>query len=734
MQAALDYDLPVLQTVTEEGTFIPEIRPWSGKFVKDVDQLIIQDLHNRGLLFRADTYSHSYPFCWRCDTALLYYARSSWFVRTTQYKDQLVKLNQRINWYPEHIKDGRFGNWLENNIDWALGRERYWGTPLPVWQCGSCHHQLAVGSIADLSKLVEEDLSSLDLHRPYVDEIKLSCPECKQQMQRVPEIIDVWFDSGSMPVAQWHYPFEGQVEFKHQYPADFICEGVDQTRGWFYSLHTISTLLFEQECFRNVISLGLFLDSDGRKMSKSRGNTIDPWDIFNKYGADAFRWYLYSNGSPGQDRRFSADQVEEVVRSFILPLWNVYSFFVTYALLDDWVPDTAFHAEDHVNGIRGNARMTQPIYNSLDRWLLSELHALIRGVTVALETYDVPYAARQIQTFVEMLSKWYLRRSRRRFWKSDADADKNAAYSSLYEALRTICKLLAPFMPFLAEELYKNLVGNIDPHAPESVHLVEWPSFDSGTILDDINNEMRLVMRLASLGHAARNKASIKVRQPLKETAFFIGDHAERKTLEKFSHLLAEELNVKQVRALDSTSEVVSYKIVPLPKQLGQKYKARYPAIRAALLSLDVEQFAPALMAGNSLHIDVDDEQLEIFPTEVELHVTAFSGFVVASEGAYLAALKTELTPTLFQEGLARELVRRIQDLRKQAAFEISDRIYLYILGSSDLSAAVSAHRRYIMDETLAIRLLESDPPQEAIRSSVKFSGVEAKLGIVKAD
>ena len=734
MQAALDYDLPIIQTVTDEGTFIPEVRSWSGKFVKEADQLIIQDLHDRGLLFHTETYTHTYPFCWRCDTPLLYYARGSWFIRTTQFKDRLVELNQRINWIPEHIKDGRFGNWLDNNIDWVLGRERYWGTPLPVWQCESCHHQLAVGSVAELSNLTDENLDELDLHRPYVDEVIFPCPECGDEMRRVPDLIDVWFDSGSMPVAQWHYPFEGQEEFKRQYPADFICEGIDQTRGWFYGLHTISTMLFDQECFRNVISLGLFLDADGRKMSKSRGNAIDPWEIFNQYGADAFRWYLYTSGASGQDRRFSPDQVEEAVRNFILPLWNVYSFFVTYAILDDWMPDSALLTYSHTEETHGSKSTSQPVYNNLDRWLLSELHSLVRDVTIALGMFDVGTASRSIQTFIDILSKWYLRRSRRRFWKSEADADKNAAYTTLYEVLVKTCKLLAPFMPFLAEDIYRNLVCNLDSNAPESIHLTDWPSFDSGIILEEINAEMRLVMKLASLGHAARNKAAIKVRQPLLETAFFLGDSTAREILEKYSHLLAEELNVKQVRLLDSASEVFSYQLNPLPQQLGQKYQSRYPAIREVLLGLNAEEIAPNLLDGESLRIEVESEQIEILPTEIEVRANALPGFVVATEGTYLAALKIELTPALFQEGLARELVRRIQELRKQGRFDIADRIHLYIQAAEELSEAVDNHREYIMNETLAVEMYKNMAPEGTTTTSVKFSGVQAHIGIVKAD
>ncbi|MBK5108957.1 MAG: isoleucine--tRNA ligase, partial [Anaerolineales bacterium] len=411
MDAALEFDLPILQTVAEDGTFIPEVRPWSGKFVKDADPLITEDLEMRGLLYRVETYTHTYPFCWRCDTPLIYYARSTWYIRTTEYKDKLTGLNQEINWYPEHIKNGRFGNWLENNVDWALGRERYWGTPLPIWECGDCHHQLAVGSVAEMSELAGRDLSELDLHRPSVDEVQFDCPECAGKMNRVLELIDVWFDSGAMPVAQWHYPFENKQKFEQQFPADYICEAVDQTRGWFYSLHAISTLLFEKISFRNVLSLGLILDADGLKMSKSRGTVVDPWDVINEHGADAFRWYLYTASPPGQERRFSVDLVGEVMRSFTLTLWNVYSFFVTYALLDEWKPGESDAQVDEGQ-------------NDLDRWLLSELNTLTRDVTDSLESYDVLGATRPIQNFVDTLSKWYLRRSRRRFWKSESDSDK----------------------------------------------------------------------------------------------------------------------------------------------------------------------------------------------------------------------------------------------------------------------------------------------------------------------
>ena len=719
MQAALEFDLPILMTVNPDGTFIPEVRPWSGIFVKDADPLIMQDLERRGLIYRAETYTHTYPFCWRCTTPLLYYARGTWYIRTSQFKQRLVDLNQRINWYPEHIKDGRFGNWLANNIDWALGRERYWGTPLPIWECENCHHQLAIGSIAELSERSGRDLSGLDLHRPYVDDVHLTCPDCQGKMLRVPELIDVWFDSGAMPVAQWHYPFENQEEFKKQFPADYISEAVDQTRGWFYSLHAISALLFNSECYKNVICLGLVLDAEGQKMSKSRGNVVDPWDVLNEHGADAFRWYLYTASPPGQERRFSVDLVGEVVRNFTLTLWNVYSFFVTYANLDNWKPSVA--GKDEILS-----------YNELDRWILSELHTLVRDVTTALENYDVPDATRPIQSFVDILSKWYLRRSRRRFWKSESDADKNAAYNTLYEALVTLSKLLTPTMPFLAEELYQNLVRTSDSSAPESVHLCDWPLFNPERIDEALNANMELVMKLASLGHAARNQAAIKVRQPLAEAAFSVANPAEADALRLYTDLLADELNVKQVRALGSKGEVVSYSLNPLPKQLGQKYKAKLPVLRHAILALDPEKAARSLLDGDTIQVSCDGETFEILPGEVEVRAEARSGLVVASEGAYMCALKTELTPELVSEGLAREFVRRVQDWRKQAEFEIADRIRMYVQASTSLTDAIQSNRDYIMGETLTLELNFTQPPQEAANTTVEFDGEKVAIGIIK--
>ncbi len=715
MQLAKDNDLPVLLTVLPDGTFIPEVTPWRGVFVKDADPLIIKDLDARGLLFRTEKYTHTYPFCWRCKTPLLYYARDSWFIRTSSKRDRLVELNKTINWVPEHIKNGRFGNWLENNIDWSLSRERYWGTPLPVWECADCKHRECIGSVAELSEKAGADLTELDLHRPYVDDIHWKCADCGGRMNRVPDLIDVWFDSGSMPYAQWHYPFENQEKFKEQFPADYICEAVDQTRGWFYSLHAISTLLNDDVSFKNVICLGHIQDADGFKMSKSKGNIVKPWDVLDAHGADALRWYLYTASPAGQERRFSADLVGDVIRSFTLTLWNVYSFFVTYANLDK------------PQGLT----ITAPT-NDLDRWLLSELNVLVRDVTKAYETYDALNATRPIEKFVEQLSTWYVRRSRRRFWKNDSGADKQAAYSTLYTALTTVAKLLAPAMPFLAEELYQNLVRTVDETAPESVHLAAWPETMTEFIDESLNRDMNLVMKLVSLGHSARQKANRKVRQPLAAAAFSVGTANERKALMNNVDIVSDELNVKEVRLLDSATEAVSHTVKPFSKQLGQKYGNKFPAIQKAILSMNAEVVASTLMAGKPLEVIAGGETFQIISEEVEVKAQAKSGFAVAEDGAYVAALVTELTPELVQEGQAREFVRRVQDLRKAADLDVADRIEMFIEASAGLKSAIEAHEDYIKAETLTSKLSFASAPENASVVEDEFDGEKVKVGLAK--
>jgi isoleucyl-tRNA synthetase len=721
LEAGQKYNLPILQTVDPSGAFIDEVKPWAGMWVKDADPLIIEDLRRRGLLLRDEIYLHTYPFCWRCETPLLYYARPTWYVRTTAYKDLLVGLNQTINWVPEHIRDGRFGNWLENNVDWALGRERYWGTPLPVWECDSCGHQHCVGGVDELSALSGQDQSNLDLHRPYVDEVTWPCRECDGgTMRRVPELIDVWFDSGAMPVAQWGYPYYHQEEFKDQFPADYICEAVDQTRGWFYSLHAISTLLFESVCFRNCICLGLIMDAEGEKMSKSKGNVVDPWDVLNAHGADAFRWYLFTATPPGSDRRFSVDLVGEVIRTFWLTLWNTYSFFVTYASLDGFDPTTAPEVPVEQRDL-------------LDGWILAELHGLVRDVTDAFERYDVPGATRPIEAFVDDLSNWYVRRSRRRFWKSENDADKTAAYLTLYECLVTVSKLLAPTMPFLSEALYRNLVASVDADAPESVHLAFWPEADSSLIDQRVRDDMRLVMRLVSLGHAARNSAHVKVRQPLAEAAFWLPDAGQADVLRAYADVIADELNVKRVSLLDRPADVVTYSLNPLPKALGPRFGPDFPKVQARLRGSDsdtVAGWARALLDGQSITVGYDGKQADLGPDEVGVRLTPAEGYAIAEEGQYLAALRVELSEELVLEGLAREVVRRVQTLRRDADFNIDDRISLWYQASPRLARAVEAFADYIKAETLADRLIGDAAPDDATTGDYKFDGEQLTVGV----
>ncbi len=696
METANAYDLPLIETVGDDGRFLKQVSPWADKFVKDADPLIIQDLKERGLLYHSGRLVHTYPFCWRCDTPLLYQARPAWFIRTTAVRDRMVALNETINWIPGHIRQGRFGNWLENNVDWALGRNRYWGTPLPVWQCNSCKHQHCVGSVAELSELTGTDLGELDLHRPYVDEISFECPACKRgKMHRVPELIDVWFDSGAMPSAQWHYPFENKEEFKTQFPADFISEAIDQTRGWFYSLHAVAALVFDNLAFKNVICYGHILDAEGKKMSKHKGNVVDPWEVLDAHGADAVRWYMVTASPPQNERRFGSDLVGEVTRTFMLPLWNTYSFFVTYANLDGWDPLAPL----------------VPRFSAMDRWLLSELNVLIRDVTKAYENYDVIGATRPIGNFVDQLSNWWLRRSRRRFWKSDADADKSAAYETLYTALVALTKLMAPAVPFLAEEIYQNLVRSWDKDAPISVHLAEWPTVQHELINEALNREMQTVMRLASLGHAARNKSGIKVRQPLSEIAFAVGFAEEAEAVNRFKEILEDELNVKHARLLEAGEEAVEYSINPLPRQLGQRFKGDFPKVRQAILELPRKESAIKLLEGLNLIIQLDGKHYEIQPDEVEVHSHAMAGYEVASEGAYLAALVTTLTPELEHEGLAREFVRRVQSLRKDSGLDISDRICMRYQASPKLDEAIQNFREYIMSETLAVELESGEAP-----------------------
>lgn len=643
--------LDFVHTVDLQGKIIGTY-PFSGKFVKDADPLILDDLKSRGLLYRSETIRHTYPFCWRCETPLLYYAKQTWYIRTTAVKESLIAGNNEINWYPEHIKYGRFGDWLENNVDWAFSRERYWGTPLPIWNCESCDKYECIGSVKELKEKagVTGLKEPLDLHRPFVDELTFDCPKCGARMRRVPEVIDCWFDSGAMPLAQWHYPFENDTLLEDgRFPADYICEAVDQTRGWFYSLHAISTLLFNRPCFRNVICLGHILDAKGEKMSKARGNVVEPWAVINKHGADALRWYCFTASPPGNVRRFSEESVAEVTRRFLLTLWNVYSFFVTYANIDHFIP--------------GSEEISlEP--SELDRWIISELNQLVVDVDTALDDYNPTEGGRKIESFVGDLSNWYVRRSRRRFWKSENDADKLSAYTTLYECLVTLSKLLAPFTPFLAEELYQNLVCSVSPEAPDSVHLADFPVADMSKIDKQLADDTHLVMKVSSLGRAARSQAGIKVRQPLAKVIIKVGSSQEKKGLERLKVQVLGELNVKNLEFVDSVAELNK------------------------------------------------------------------PGYMVSSDGGYAVAVPTEISPELAAEGMAREIVHRLQTMRRSAGFDIADHIITYYQGEAYMRKVMKDFADYIKQETLSQQLIEGMPGEGAFTSSYRLGGYDILLGV----
>ncbi len=733
LEAGEQHGLPILQTVDVHGKFVDAVTPWRGMFVKDADSLIISDLRQRGLMYHVGRYKHIYPFCWRCDSPLLYYGKPTWFIGTQSLKDRLIANNQIINWYPSHIRDGRFGNWLENNVDWALGRDRYWGTPLPVWVCEQCHEAECFGSVQELRERASQtkrvglgrssfDLPELDLHRPYIDEVAVTC-KCGGAMRRTPEVIDCWFDSGSMPVAQWHYPHENEQLFKEQFPADFICEGIDQTRGWFYSLHAISVLLFDQPCFLNCISFGHVLDGEGQKMSKSRGNVIDPWDVIEAHGADAMRWSFYTASPPDYPRRFSLDLVAESVRKFALTLWNTYSFFVTYAKIDGFDPRS--------DAPRVSER---PL---LDRWILSELNRLVEQVDTDLAHYEMTRPARAIQDFVEDLSNWYVRRSRRRFWKSEVDKDKAAAHHTLYESLLTLCKLIAPFQPFTAEEMYQNLVRSWDGSAPESVHFCDYPQADPALIDEQLMAETRTVLRVVALGHAARNEAGIRVRQPLAAAIVKARSQEEVQGLERLVDQIRDELNVHDVQLTLEESDLVDYEITAVPSQVGRKFTSLFPAIRAALADLHgpaARAAAEQLRAGSPLRLTAEVLDVSLEPEDVEVRTVAKSGLAVSEGGGYTVALKTEIDDELQLEGLAREIVRRIQTMRKDAGFSIEDSITTWYQASDNLLRVFGTWAKYIRQETLSRQLLNRDPPDDAHVQTHDLDGESLTLGVRRID
>jgi isoleucyl-tRNA synthetase len=665
------YGLPTIHPVKPDGTFDERVGPFAGQFVKDADVGLVEELKEKGLLFRAEEYEHAYPHCWRCGTPLLYYAKKAWYARTTAVLDDLLRENENINWIPEHIKWGRFGDWLKNNIDWALSRERYWGTPLPIWRT-EAGEVVVVDSAEELRELAIDPVPE-DLHRPYIDQVRIRHPETGEVATRVPEVLDVWFDSGSMPFAQWAYPREGREQFERQFPADYICEAVDQTRGWFYSLLAVSTMLFGKSSYRTCLVLGHILDAEGKKMSKSLGNVIDPWDLFEKQGADALRWALYTATSPGNTRRFSEGQVDEAVRKYLLTLWNTYSFFVTYARIDGFDPEEDFvPPEDR---------------SLMDRWASSELQLTIRTVTERLDAYDVTAAGRALGDFVDELSNWYVRRSRRRFWKGEDDLDKKAAHSTLYECLTSVARLTAPFTPFVAEALYQNLVVNVDEEAPESVHLSDWPGFEETLVDRDLSGRMAAARRVVALGRAARNAAAIKTRQPLREVVVVPGETTDsefRDGVESLKEVILDELNVKEL-SFGEAEDVIAYDLKPNLGVVGPKYGRLVPGIRDALAQAPPEVGARAA-DGKSVTVTVEGEEIPLSPDELLVEPKEREGYALMREDGLSVALSTELDAELLDEGLVRELVHKVQSLRREKGFEIEESVRVGLSGSDRIS------------------------------------------------
>ena len=718
------HNLPFVQLVGADGKFVPEIKDvWSGEYVKDADPMIIKNLDERGLLFKATEYTHQYPFCWRCDSPLLYYARESWFIRTTAIRDQMRQHNQEINWYPEHIKDGRFGNWLENNIDWGLSRERYWGTPLPVWICDDCGHQHCVGSIAELKELGREVPDDIELHRPYVDDVVLTCEKCSGTMHRIQDVIDCWFDSGCAHTAQWHYPFENRELFERTYPVDFISEGIDQTRGWFYSLLATGTLLYDKPAYKNCLCLELILASDGQKMSKSRGNTVDPWTILNEQGADAMRWYMFTGSPPWAQRTFQPESIDEALKKFMGTLHNVYSFFVMYANLE---------IAGEVSQPRAPWQDAPPVAEraTIDRWILSRLRTLINKVRDDMENYHLTNAPRAIEAFVDDLSNWYVRRSRDRFWGAEAGHDKQAAYATLYEVLVTVAKLAAPFIPFLADELYRNLVCSLDSDAPLSVHLAEYPTADDALIDATLENDMAFTRDIISMGHAARNRSGIKTRQPLAEITLGGLSESEKETVNRLSSFVHDELNVKEIVFTEELDTFAQVTLKPNFKVLGPKYGKGVQAIAKALATADAMQLKSELEANGSLEIEAFGETYTVEQSEIDVQTQNREGFFVEVDARKFVALSTELTHELVLEGMARELVNKIQNMRKDADFNVSDRIKLSVRTSSALvSEAFEVHREYILSETLTTEVVES-ASEKAFCLEQKLNGEPAILSV----
>ncbi|MCL2360344.1 MAG: isoleucine--tRNA ligase [Defluviitaleaceae bacterium] len=706
-------NLPFVQYVDPQGCFTPDVHLWEGQFVKDADPLIIKELKQQGLLLKKKNITHSYPFCWRCDTPLLYYARDAWFIQVSAKKDDLLASNETVNWMPEHMKKGRFGDFLENIHDWSISRERYWGTPLPIWLC-DCGHMHCISGIDELKKIGQKVPENIELHKPYIDDVKLNCPKCSGTMTRTPEVIDCWFDSGSMPFAQWHYPYENKELFESQFPADFICEGVDQTRGWFYSLMSISTMLFGKSSYKNVIATGLVQNKDGQKMSKSKGDVVNPKDALAKHGADALRWLFYAGSAPWLNTRYYDEAVQEGSRRFMGTLWNTYAFYVLYADIDGFNP-FEYEAMD---------------LSVMDRWLLSRLNTLVKKVDTALEKFEITDPARAIDQFVDDLSNWYLRRSRERFWADGMEQDKINAYKVLHHALVTVAKLTAPFVPFITEQIYQNLVRGLDATSPISIHLCEYPIAEEKYIDLALEADMATIMDITAIGRAARNAAAIKNRQPLPEMLVNLKSGTAAPG-DDYLEVVKEELNVKAISFIDNSEAFIEYRFKPQLRTLGPRYGKLVPKITVALNSEPATVMA-ALHKG-AWATNIDGTDVELTMEDVLIETDQKEGFAVSQDKGITVVLNTQLTPELIEEGNLRELMSKLQNMRKDAGFEVMDRINAgYYDNAPVLTHVIVNNRETIMTEILADNLDETPPPEGAYSKSWTINGEDIGLWVIR--
>ena len=698
--------------VDKAGKFVPEVTPWAGKFVRNCNEGICEWLKNENKLFSTEKHMHSYPHCWRCDTPLLYYPKESWFVAMSKLRDELVENNNKVNWYPDTIRTGRFGKFLENVIDWGISRDRYWGTPLPIWTCTdeNCGHKECIGSIEELKEKAIDCPDEIELHKPYIDNVHLKCPKCGKEMQRAKEVIDCWFDSGSMPFAQLHYPFENKEAFENHFPAQFISEAIDQTRGWFYTLTAIGTALFGKTPFENCIVLGHVLDGKGQKMSKSKGNGVDPMLLLNTVGADATRWHFYTVSAPWLPTRLSLENVQETQRGFLSTLWNVYSFYVLYAEIDKFNPLEY-----------ADFKLT----NVMDKWIISKLNTLVKEVDEKLDKYDITSAALTIENFTDELSNWYVRRNRERYWGSDLSDEKIGAYVTLYKVLTTLCKIAAPFVPFITEEIYQNLVVGLDSKAPESVHLCLWPEVDESVIDKKLENEMDLAYKIVKLGRSARNSANIKNRQPLSEMLISINTLPEY-----YSEIVKEELNVKKVELGAEMSEYVDFEIKPNLPVLGKQYGKLIPKIKQAISEKNQMDLANTVKNGGVEYIEVEDAQIELNADNLLITMQGKEGFAFSGEGEIGVVLDTHITQELKEEGYVREILSKVQNMRKEKEFEVLDRITLYVANNKELERIIKENEESIKKDTLALEVKYNEENKEY--QEIKVNDETLKIDVEK--